>query len=144
MVTRTRHNVTFYVHDLSCFSECFGFPSSVSFHPRFILLFTLKLAYYVRVFRLTSERRLGNLKQNYSSEYWGVKDRKALSRNKEQKVIKLAMITVMKICHISFSCWFLQYGTATHTCFHKICARVTQHRALTIPTTSTAATLPTL
>jgi len=32
-------------------------------------------------------------------------DRKVLSRNKEQK---LAVITIMKIYHISVSCWFLQ------------------------------------
>jgi hypothetical protein len=70
-------------------------------------------------------------------------DRKVLSRNEAQKVIKLAVITVMKIYHISVSCWFLQHETATHTCFHQIFAGPTQNLALTIRTTSTA-TLPTL
>jgi len=64
--------------------------------------------------------------------------------NKEQKVITLAVITVIKIYHISVSCWFLQYGTSTHTFFHKIYTVPTQNRALTIRTTTTTATLTTL
>jgi len=76
-------------------------------------------AVYVKTitYRLTSERRLGNFKENYSFEYRGVMDRKVLSRNKEQNVIKIAVIPVMKIYYISVFSMEQQL-----TRFHKICA----------------------